>query len=197
MSGGRFSSSQYAGCAKRETKIRDENETAVRGERQRDQIFNNLNRTCQMSYCKKRKRKMAGIKEAKLLAIEAHKNQCKKDGITPYIKHPLSVASRAKSEEEIMVALLHDIIEDTYITYDDLKEKGFSEEVINAVESITHLEEESYLRYIAKVCENPLARRVKILDILDNISDKPAMKQIHKYGKALAMLTENFDKEVI
>lgn len=129
------------------------------------------------------------------LCYEAHKNQVDKGG-SPYYLHPIYVALNMKTEEQKIVALLHDVVEDTEITIEDLKNKGFSKKIVDAVEVITK-KKESYETYLRKVKENDLARAVKIGDIKNNM-DVSRLKEItekdiariEKYRKALAYLLE-------
>jgi len=135
------------------------------------------------------------IEHAKKIAINGHKDQVRRDGITPYIKHPLRVAAKLckkeNSDEVIATALLHDIVEDTTITLKDLKKFGFSNEIVEAVDALTHRRKENYFKYIGQIQENPIARTVKNADIIDNLNDAPTTKQMYKYGKALTMLNED------
>lgn len=133
------------------------------------------------------------LNKALMLSYMAHKDQVDKGG-SPYYLHPIYVALNVNSEDEKIVALLHDIIEDTDITLDDLKSEGFSDEIINAVDAITH-RDESYEIYIQKVKTNAIATVVKIADIKHNmdtsrlkkITEKD-IKRVEKYKKALAYL---------
>ncbi|WP_277283744.1 HD domain-containing protein [Sneathia sanguinegens] len=129
------------------------------------------------------------------IATEAHKGQVDKAGI-PYINHPLTVASLVDTEEEKIVALLHDTIEDTNITEQDLLNYGFSNKIVKAVKLLTHNKNVPYMDYIAKIKDNELARKVKIADLTHN-SDLSRLKEItekdkkryEKYQKALLYLS--------
>lgn len=128
------------------------------------------------------------------IATEAHKGQVDKAGV-PYINHPLTVASLVDTEEEKIVALLHDTIEDTNITEQDLLNYGFSNKIIEAVKLLTHNKNVPYMVYVAKIKDNELARKVKIADLTHN-SDLSRLKEItekdkkryEKYQKALLYL---------
>ena len=98
------------------------------------------------------------------IATEAHKGQVDKVGV-PYINHPLTVASLVDTEEEKIVALLHDTIEDTNITEQDLIDYGFPNEIVEAVKLLTHNKNVPYMDYVAKIKDNELARKVKIADL--------------------------------
>jgi len=105
----------------------------------------------------------------------------------PCIIHPIRVSQEVKSEEEKVVALLHDIVEDTDVSFIEIATL-FGFEITNAVEALTHRKGEDYLDYIKRVKENPLALTVKIADIADNLSDSPSNNAIERYAKALDVL---------
>ncbi len=129
------------------------------------------------------------------IATDAHKGQVDKAGVE-YINHPLKVASLVYNEKEKIVALLHDTIEDTYITEQHLIDYGFSNEIIEAVKVLTHSKDVPYMDYIQKIKGNKLARKVKIADLthnsdltrLKNITEKDR-KRCEKYKKALMYLS--------
>ena len=127
-------------------------------------------------------------KKAIKLCFEAHRNQTDKSGL-PYVFHPFHVAEQMPDEETTIVALLHDVIEDTAYTIDDLRKMGFSEEVLDALDLMTHDKNVPYMEYVAKISENEIARTVKLADLrhnsdltrLDEIDDK-ARNRIEKTG---------------
>lgn len=102
------------------------------------------------------------------LAVAAHGHVINKDG-TPYILHPIRLMMQATTEEEKIVAILHDTIEDTDLTLDQLREESFSDEIIAALDCLTKREGEPYEDFIERIAHNPLAIRVKLLDLYDNI----------------------------
>ena len=108
------------------------------------------------------------LEDAIILATGAHRGQVDKAG-EPYILHPLRVMLELKDEAGRIAAVLHDVIEDTRITVDDLREGGYSEEVLRALEALTRREGESYQDFIERVAADPLARRVKLADLADNL----------------------------
>lgn len=114
--------------------------------------------------------------KAFVIALRAHYKQKDKSG-KPYIFHPLHVAFRVSGKKQKQVALLHDVVEDSPISLDVLKKKGFCSEVINAVDAITKREHENYDEYLLRVKSNELARAVKIADLLHN-SDLSRLKTI-------------------
>lgn len=138
---------------------------------------------------------MSNYELALKIATEAHKGQVDKAGV-PYINHPLTVASLVDTEEEKIVALLHDTIEDTSITEQDLIDYEFPNEIVEAVKLLTHNKNVPYMDYVAKIKDNELARKVKIADLTHN-SDLSRLKEItdkdkkryEKYQKALLYLT--------
>lgn len=135
------------------------------------------------------------IKLAMQIAYDAHEGQVDKGGY-PYIAHPLHLAERMKTEEEVIVALLHDVVEDTPVTLPDLEHFGFSEEVVQAVDAITHRYKEPYKDYIERVKGNRIARTVKIEDIKHNMDFtrideeewKDAEDRYVRYEQALSAL---------
>lgn len=87
----------------------------------------------------------------------------------PYILHPLRVMLRLATEAERVVAILHDVVEDSEVTLDDLRAEGFSDEVVDAIDHVTRREGESYEAFIERIAPHPLARRVKVADLEDNM----------------------------
>ena len=133
------------------------------------------------------------VQKALTMAYKAHMNQVDKGG-APYILHPVYVALSVQGEDEKIVALLHDIVEDTEVTLEDLRKEGFSERVIEAVDAITHRGED-YFEYIRRVKKNPLATKVKIADLKHNMDTsrltevtEKAIQRVEKYKKALRFL---------
>ena len=102
------------------------------------------------------------------LMFNAHKDQVDKSGI-PYVFHPWHVAESMPDEVRCTVALLHDIVEDTDITLDRLKEEGFPIEVIEAVDVLTKKDNMNYAEYIRNIKENDIAIDVKISDLAHNM----------------------------
>lgn len=110
------------------------------------------------------------------IAIKAHEGQQDKSG-REYVAHPIRVAERCKDPRAKIVALLHDTIEDTFVTADYLRDKGFPEEIINGVLSVTKQEGETYEAFVCRAAENPLGKEVKIADLEDNM-DIRRLKEI-------------------
>lgn len=101
------------------------------------------------------------------LAKKAHLGQKDKGG-NDYIEHPKAVASMMDTDIERAVAYLHDVVEDTKISFDDLKEYGFPNQIIEAVKALTKQKNESYDVYIDRVIRNPIAKKVKLADMKHN-----------------------------
>lgn len=101
------------------------------------------------------------------LAKKAHLGQKDKGG-NDYIEHPKAVASMMDTDIEKAVAYLHDVVEDTKISFDDLKEYGFPNQIIEAVKALTKQKNESYDVYIDRVIKNPIAKKVKLVDMKHN-----------------------------
>ena len=135
-------------------------------------------------------------KKALKLCFEAHKDQLDKSSL-PYVFHPFHLAEQMDSEETTVVALLHDVVEDTSYTIEDLKNMGFSEKILEAVSLMTHEEGMEYMDYVKKIKNNEIARKVKLADLkhnsdlkrLDKVDEK-ALKRREKYIKAIALLEE-------
>jgi len=108
------------------------------------------------------------LEDSIILATQAHAGQVDKAGVS-YILHPLRVMFRVRSEVERTVAILHDVVEDTSITLGDLREAGYSEEILEAVDHLTRREGETYRQFIERVREDELARIVKLADLEDNM----------------------------
>lgn len=135
-------------------------------------------------------------KKALKLCFEAHKEQTDKSGM-PYVFHPFHLAEQMKTEETTIVALLHDLVEDTDYTIDDLKKMGFDKTITDAIALMTHVENIDYIDYVRMIKENPIAKTVKLADLnhnsdltrLDSI-DVKALNRREKYLKAIALLEE-------
>lgn len=108
------------------------------------------------------------IRKAYEICLSAHAGQTDKMGM-PYHLHPERVASRCSTEAEIIVALLHDTIEDTDVTTEYLLQQGFPEVIVDAVLSLTKREGERYEDFVARAKLNPIGRMVKIHDLEDNM----------------------------
>lgn len=138
--------------------------------------------------------KQSQSKKAYEIAKKAHLGQIDKAG-EDYIKHPEKVASFVNSDEEKAVAYLHDVIEDTELTLEDLREYGFSEGVLKAVDVITKKKGQDHQTYLNSVKENKLARVVKLADLRHNsdltrlidITEKDRERK-EKYQKAIDFL---------
>ena len=134
-------------------------------------------------------------KKAMKIAYNAHRGQEDKSGV-PYIYHPIHLAEHLGKEEECIVALLHDVVEDTEVTFEQL-EKEFSKKVIEALKLLTHDDSVEYMDYIRKLKNNPIARNVKLADLKHN-SDKTRLtkitekdiKRLAKYQEAIKILNE-------
>ena len=135
-------------------------------------------------------------KKAIKLMFEAHKDQLDKGGL-PYVFHPFHVAEQMTDEDTTVVALLHDVVEDTDYTLDDLRRLGFPETVLAALALLTHDDAEPYLDYVRRVRNNPVARAVKLADLRHNSDlsrlDAPneaALRRREKYLEAMRILSE-------
>jgi (p)ppGpp synthase/HD superfamily hydrolase len=107
------------------------------------------------------------IEKALQIAARAHEGQKDKEGL-PYILHPLRAMMKVQGEDAQIVAVLHDVIEDTAVTADDLRQAGLSESIIAAVLCVTHRKDEPYADYVVRCRGNEVARQVKLADLEDN-----------------------------
>jgi (p)ppGpp synthase/HD superfamily hydrolase len=138
------------------------------------------------------------LTDAILLAAEAHRDQLRKNR-EPYILHPLRVMLRLETEVEKMVGVLHDVVEDTTVTMDELRTRGYPDQVLQALDCVTKRENESYEDFIERAKTNLITRRVKLADLEDNMDvnslPKPLtqedMDRLTKYQKAYAALTDD------
>jgi len=111
------------------------------------------------------------LEDAIILAARAHRGQADKVG-QPYVLHVLRVMLRQEDESARIVAVLHDVLEDTRVTLADLRNAGYSEQVCAAVDCLTRRKDETYESMIERVATNPLARQVKLADLADNLDLK-------------------------
>ena len=111
---------------------------------------------------------MSTLAHAIALAAAAHETQLDKAG-APYILHPLRLMQKMHTNDEMIAAVLHDVVEDTEWTLDALRRDGFSPEVLAAVDSVTHRDGETYDDYLARAAANPIGRKVKLADLEDNM----------------------------
>ncbi len=140
---------------------------------------------------------MSKLEEAILLAAEAHQGVVDKAG-KPYILHPLRMMLKMKTEAEMMAAVLHDVVEDTGWTLEQLHEKGFPNDVLAAVECLTKRDGEDYTAFVKRARANQIARQVKIADLEDNMDVRRITdftqrdaERIAKYNKAWQLLTKS------
>lgn len=139
-------------------------------------------------------RESKNVVSALELATAAHHGQVDKAGVD-YINHPIKVAESLNTEEEQTVALLHDVVEDTEITLDDLRGRGFSDSVVKAVDCLTRRRGEPRDAYLQRIAGNPLAVVVKLADLTHNFDlsriANPTQKDFArtaKYKKEIAFL---------
>jgi len=137
------------------------------------------------------------LEKAIQIAIEAHQGQTDK-AEAPYILHLIRVMNAGQTDNEKICGILHDLVEDTKWTFEDLKKEGFSEEIINALECVTKQPNESYSQFIERIKKNPLAVKVKINDLKDNMDitrltfiTEDDTQRLNKYLKAYHYLLNN------
>lgn len=135
-------------------------------------------------------------KKALKLCFTAHKDQLDKSGL-PYVFHPFHLAEQMTDEYTTITALLHDVVEDTDYTFEDLAAMGFPAEVLAALRLLTHDPSVPYMEYVAGIKKNPLARAVKLADLRHN-SDSTRLDVLtprdiaraEKYQAAIRLLEE-------
>jgi hypothetical protein len=134
---------------------------------------------------------MATLNRAIEIATKSHEGATDKYGV-PYINHVTRVMNMGQTDNEKIVGVLHDVIEDTQWTFEDLEKEGFSKEVIDALKCVTKTsEDEDYAEFITRVKINPLAVKVKLNDLTDNLDVKRMpevlesdLKRLNKYLRA-------------
>lgn len=147
---------------------------------------------------------MSTLAKAIALAAQAHVDQVDKAG-QPYILHPLRMVMALaattlppeKQEAAQIVAVLHDVVEDTPYTLEDLRQAGFSEQIVTALDCVTRRADESYEEFIERLQDNELARLVKLADLEDNMDFKRIaeigerdLERMKRYHNAWHKLTE-------
>ncbi len=119
------------------------------------------------------------------IAARAHAGTLDKQG-EPYILHPLRVMMRVTDPLARIVAALHDVVEDTSVTFDDLRAEGFAREVLDALKLVTHDKATPYADYVIAAKANPIARAVKLADLEDNSDRSRTMLRADKLDRDLA-----------
>ena len=133
-------------------------------------------------------------KKALRLCFDVHKEQVDKSGL-PYVFHPFHLAEQMETEDTTIVALLHDVVEDSDLTLDDLRKMGFGGNIIDALALLTHDPAVEYTDYVRAIKDNPIARAVKLADLrhnsdltrLDTVDEK-ALTRREKYLQAMTLL---------
>lgn len=134
---------------------------------------------------------MSTLERAIVIAAEAHAGQMDKAG-APYVLHPLRMMLRLSTSDEMIAAVLHDVVEDCGVSLEMLRAEGFSEQVLEAIDSVTRRAEESYEEFVLRAASNSIGRRVKLADLRDN-SDLSRIKhptardyaRVEKYRRAI------------
>ena len=138
---------------------------------------------------------MPTVEDAISLAVRAHAGQKDRYG-QPYILHVIRVVARLFDPPAQMAAALHDVVEDTAVTLDELRLMGYSEAVLAAVECVTRRNNETYEQFIERIAPNPLAVRVKLADVEDNMDLRRGgvlraedLERVARYQRAWKRLT--------
>lgn len=127
------------------------------------------------------------------IATLAHAGQFRRDGVTPYIEHPRTVAAHFREGEiEWDAAWMHDVLEDSEYTAQDLLDAGVFKGTVKILQLLTHKKGESYVDYIKRIKDDeiygPFAKQIKYADIATNLGDAPTERQVRKYADALSIL---------
>ena len=140
------------------------------------------------------------LEKAVAIAVEAHRGQRDRNG-APYITHPIRVMERLKTPEEQTAGILHDVVEDTRWTFEDLRREGFPNQVLHALECVTKRDGEAYEDFVKRSASDDLARRVKLADLEDNMDlrrlpevTEKDLPRLQKYVKGWRFLS-GFDSE--
>lgn len=137
------------------------------------------------------------VGKAVRIAAQAHDGQTDKAG-EAYILHPLRLMSRCRADAQRIVALLHDVVEDSPMTLEDLAGEGFSPEIIAGIDGMTRRQSESYEEFISRAAQNPLSASIKRLDLEDNLNTlrlpeltEQDLARLQKYHAAYRRLSSN------
>jgi (p)ppGpp synthase/HD superfamily hydrolase len=143
---------------------------------------------------------MPTLEDAIALAAEAHRGQRDKSG-QPYILHPIRVMMRCQTEAQRIAAVLHDVVEDTGRSFDDLRDLGYPEDVLRALDCLTKRDGEPYEAFVERAASDPIARVVKIADIEDNMDlrrlpdvTEKDVERIGRYVRGWSRLNESNTK---
>lgn len=137
---------------------------------------------------------MSTLERAIAIAAKAHEGQVDKAG-APYVLHPLRLMLRLSNTDERITAVLHDVVEDCGVSLETLRVEGFSEQIIEAIDSVTKRPEEAYDIFVLRAASNPIGRRVKLVDLEDN-SDLSRIasptthdyERVEKYRRAIGVI---------
>ena len=128
------------------------------------------------------------------IAARTHAGQTDKGG-APFILHPLRVMLRVAPGAQQIVAVLHDVVEDSDVTFEDLEREGFSAEVVKGLRAVTKVEGESYEDFVARAARDPVGKAVKLADLMENSDlsriaepSRKDLERVEKYGRAIAYL---------
>lgn len=146
---------------------------------------------------------MSNLETAIRIAVTAHASQVDKGG-NAYITHPLRLMAAVDGDEAKIVAVLHDVVEDTSVTIEDLKREKFSDVVVTGVACVTHSRKESYADYVVRCKDHPLARQVKLADLADNSRPERCILRVeqitrdftrmHRYMLSYKFLTDQLSE---
>ncbi len=140
---------------------------------------------------------MSTLERAVGIAAEAHAGQVDKAG-APYLLHPLRLMLAMKTREQRIVAVLHDVVEDSSWTFEQLESEGFSDAIVKGVDSVTRRKDETYEEFVRRAASDPIGRIVKLADLRDNCDlsriAKPTPEdhaRLAKYRRAISVIEES------
>ncbi|MBN1517092.1 HD domain-containing protein [Candidatus Sumerlaeota bacterium] len=140
---------------------------------------------------------MSTLDKAIQIAAKAHEGQMDRQG-QPYILHPLRVMLHMQTNEGRIAAVLHDVVEDSTTTLDDLRQAGFTEFVVQAVDAVSRRDGEDYMDFVKRSAQNPLGKQIKLADLHDNMDlrrictkTEKDQQRLERYHQAWLYLTRN------
>ncbi len=143
------------------------------------------------------------LEKAASICLTMHSGQTDKAG-KAYFLHPMRVAMACSTDEQRMVAMLHDVLEDTIATSSGLIQEGFPEYIVDAIVALTRRADESYEQFIERCSLNPIARQVKLRDLEDNMNllrlasvNEKSIDRLNRYIKAHRFLTQKSNEVLI
>jgi|ERR1035437_842577 (p)ppGpp synthase/HD superfamily hydrolase len=148
---------------------------------------------------------MPDLEDAIYLAVKAHGQQKDRFSGVPYVLHPLRMMRNVQGTELKIIAVLHDVIEDTEYTIQDLEEMGYSERICKTLDCLTKRKNETYIEFVRRCVQSPLAKQIKLADLKDNMDPERTRllpKEVRekfekKYTPALKLIQGTLEKDIV